>query len=83
MKKIILGLALAAAVATPAMAEIKRGAYLYDANGRKVGQITRVLESGSLWVIYGGEVKTVPAATVSEANGKATTTLTVSDVRKL
>lgn len=83
MKKIILGLALAAAVAAPAFAAVKKGAYLYDANGRKVGQITRVLDSGSLWVIYGGEVKTVPAATVSEADGKATTTLTVADVRKL
>lgn len=81
MKKILLGLALSALVAAPAMADVKKGAYLYDANGRKVGQIDRVLESGAVWVIFGGKVVTVP--TVSDVNGKATTTLTISDLRKL
>lgn len=83
MKKILLGLALSALVAAPAMAEVRKGAYLYDANGRKVGQIDRVFESGALWVIQGGEIKTIPAGTVSDVNGKATTTLTLADVRKL
>lgn len=83
MKKLLLGLALAATVVSPALAEIRKGAYLYDANGRRVGQIDRVLSSGDLWVIHGSEIKTVPAATISETDGKATTSLTVADIRKL
>jgi len=83
MKKLILALALAAAAVSPAMAEIKKGGYLFDVDGRRIGQIDRVLENGNVWVIYGGEIKTVPAASVSEVNGKATTSLKRADIRKL
>jgi hypothetical protein len=83
MKKLILGLALAVAAVSPALAEIKKGAFLFDAEGRRIGQIDRVLSNGNLWVIYGGEIKTVPADTVSEVNGKATTSLKRAEIRKL
>ena len=83
MKKFLIGLSLAVMVATPAMAEVKKGAMLYDADGRRLGRIDRVHSNGAVWLIYNGEVKTIPGATISEVDGKVTTTLKAVEVRKL
>lgn len=91
--RILPSLALALALATPAVAadtsgstqeiSAKRGQSLYDVNGRKVGEVIRVLADGSVKVIYDQRAVTVSGTTLSTADGKLKTSLTWTDLRKL
>jgi hypothetical protein len=83
MKKFAIGLLLAVAAATPALAEVKSGATLFDVDGHRLGKIDRVLEDGTVRTIVGTKMVRIPGSTVKDVDGKATTTMTKAQVRKL
>jgi outer membrane scaffolding protein for murein synthesis (MipA/OmpV family) len=56
------------------------GQTLYGANGNRVAAIYRVAADGRVQVILDGRLITVPGSTLSEVNGKVTTSLTKSDL---
>lgn len=72
----------AAAEEVAAPVEVNRGTMLYSANGGRIASIYRVTEDGSPQVILNGRLITVPAATLSEQNGKITTSLSKRDVSR-
>ena len=85
MKKSVLVLVMMAsalsAVAADAVAEA--GKMLLGADGVRLGAVYRVTSDGSAQLIVDGKMVTVPAATLSVVDGKLTTSLSKSDVRKL
>ena len=95
MKKfaIVLGAALLSAGLAPAVAmadeaaasatvEVKRGDMVYTADGKRLGNVYRVSAAGDAQLIYRAKMITVPASTLSVTEGKLTTSLTLSEVRK-
>ncbi|MFZ4688016.1 MAG: hypothetical protein ACOYLS_02140 [Polymorphobacter sp.] len=84
----ILMIALLTMAATPTVAQTtaeapKSGQVLFAANNARVGVIDRVLADGSVRVIIGEKLVTIPGATISFVQGKPTTSLTKTEVRKL
>ncbi len=67
-----------ATAATAAVAE--KGKMLTAANGARLGSVYRVNPDGSAQIIIDGKLVTVPANTLSVANGKLVTSLTKSEV---
>jgi hypothetical protein len=91
MKKLLvlclLGMAVAqvpamsqAATAASAAAE---GAQLFSEDGHRLGAVYKVTDDGSARLIVDGKMVTIPAATLSDVNGKLTTTLTKIRVYEL
>lgn len=71
----------AATAATAAVAE--KGKMLTSANGARLGAVYRVGADGSAQIIIDGKLVTVPANTLSIADGKLVTSLTKSEVLAL
>lgn len=69
--------------ATPPAASAVAGKYLYDADGRNLGSIYKVTASGSAQIILDDRQITIPASTISLADGKLTTSLTKREIRNL
>lgn len=92
MKKIALATGLATALLVfgqPAAAQVGSGTssvavgtgkQLFDSTGRKVGAIYRVTADGNPQVILNGKLVTIPASTLSNVNGKITTSLSKADL---
>jgi hypothetical protein len=76
-------LALFAAAAPQTAEAPKPGKYLTQADGRQIARIQRVLADGSVVVIVGEKYVTVPAATVSVKDGKASTTMTQREIARM
>ena len=70
----------AAASAAPTAAVAEKGKMLVAANGARLGAVYRVGPDGSAQIIIDGKLVTVPANTISIADGKLTTSLTKSEV---
>lgn len=87
----ILASAIAAAVPAAAFAEdaaaatvqATRGAMLYSADGKRLGNVYRVTAQGDAQLIYRGRLITVAVSTLSQANGKLSTSLSQADVNAL
>jgi hypothetical protein len=62
--------------------ELRAGTMLYASNGSRLASVYRVTESGDPQVIMNGRLVTVPAATISDVDGKVTTSLSKRDVAK-
>lgn len=77
----VLPVAGHAAEAAPASAAA--GKMLYGAEGSRVAAIYRVTQSGQVQIILEGKLVTVPAASLSEADGKLVTKLSKAELRKL
>jgi hypothetical protein len=60
-----------------------KGTMLMSSNGSRLGQVYRVTVDGSTQIIIDGKMVTVPAGTLSNANGKLTTSLSKSEVLAL
>ena len=58
----------------------EKGKMLVAANGARLGAVYRVGPDGSAQIIIDGKLVTVPANTISIADGKLTTSLTKSEV---
>lgn len=72
-----------AAKTAPATAIAAPGKALVAANGAHLGEVYRVGPDGSPQIILDGKLVTVPAITLSNVDGKLTTSLTKSEVRAL
>ncbi|MCW1431193.1 hypothetical protein [Novosphingobium sp. JCM 18896] len=55
---------------------VNAGKMLYSSNGQRVAAIYRVTADGNPQIILNGKLVTVPASTLSDVNGKVTTSLT-------
>lgn len=62
---------------------VTAGKMLYGANNARVASIYRVTPEGAPQVILNGRLVTVPATTLSEVDGKVTTTLTRVELSRL
>jgi hypothetical protein len=60
-----------------------KGSMLISANGSRLAQVYRVGADGAVQIIIDGKMVTVPAASLSMAGGKLTTSLTKSEVLAL
>jgi hypothetical protein len=69
---------LAADKATTSVA--RSGQMLYDSTGHRVASVNRITQNGDVQVILNGQLVTVPASTLSQANGKLTTSLTKAEI---
>lgn len=86
MRKSVVALAMGAFISLSAIAQeavATEGKMLVASNGARLGAVYRVTDDGSAQVIIDGKMVTVPASTLSVVDGKLTTTLSKSDVRKL
>lgn len=86
MRKSVVALAMGAFISLSALAQeavATEGKMLVASNGARLGAVYRVTDDGSAQVIIDGKMVTVPAATLSVVEGKLTTTLSKSEVRKL
>jgi hypothetical protein len=91
VKKLVV-LMMVAFASVPAMAQegaapqagvATEGKMLVAANGARLGAVYRVASDGSAQLIVDGKMVTVPVNTLSVVDGKLTTTLSKSDIRKL
>jgi len=69
------------AAGTAAVAE--KGKVLMSSNGARLGTVYRVGPDGSVQIIIDGKMVTVPASTLSNVDGKLTTSLSKSEVLAL
>jgi hypothetical protein len=88
----VMACALAAATAAAqdgsspagaAAAVASKGQMVVAANGARLGTVYRVNADGSAQIIIDGKMVTIPAATLSTANGRLTTSLSKSEVSDL
>ena len=70
----------AAADEVAAPAEISTGAMLYGSDGRRIGRVYRVDANGNPQIILNNKMVTVPVSTVSEADGKLSSSLSKKEV---
>jgi hypothetical protein len=71
--------------AKPAATAVKArsGQMLYAADGARIVTVNRVAADGAAQVILDGKLITIPADTLAVVDGKLTTTLSKSDLRRL
>ena len=60
-----------------------KGKMLVAANGARLGPVYRVGADGSAQIFIDGKLVSIPVATLSEANGRWTTSLSKSEVLAL
>lgn len=87
MKKSLLAAVVLAAISVSASAadtaapvKVSAGKMLYAANGGRIASVYRVNGDGSVQLILDGSMRTVPASTLSMADGKLTTSLSKAEV---
>jgi hypothetical protein len=72
-----------AETSTAAQTAPVKGELLLASNGSRLGTVYRVGADGSAQIIIDGRMVSVPASTLSVANGKVTTSLSKSEVLAL
>jgi hypothetical protein len=60
----------------------RSGQMLYDSTGHRVASVNRVMQNGDVQVILNGRLVTIPASSLSQADGKLTTSLSKADIGK-
>lgn len=70
----------AATEATAPAVAVTTGKMIYGANGQRIAAVYRVTATGLVQVIIDGKLITVPSSSLSDVNGKITTTLTKSEL---
>jgi len=88
MKKTLLAVLVCSLVTLTAAAQggdagAMKGKMLTAANGARLGQVFRVNADGSVEMIIGGKLVSIPAATLSSADGKLSTSLSKNEVLAL
>lgn len=72
------------AAAIPASAvEVERKDRLFDATGASVAKVSRVESDGDILVIYKGQLRRIKADTLSMKEGKLTTSMTRTEIRRI
>ena len=69
-----------AATEASAPVSVTAGKTLFSATGSRIAAVYRVDSQGRVQVILDGKLITVPASTLSEVNGKVTTSLTKAEL---
>jgi len=59
---------------------VNAGKMLYSSDGHRIAAVYRVTSEGNPQVILNGKLVTVPASTLSEVNGKVTTSLSKTEL---
>jgi hypothetical protein len=72
----------AAETAPAAPVNVVAGKALYGANGSRIASVYRVSADGRVQIILDGKLITVPSSTLSEVDGKVTTSLTKSELAR-
>jgi hypothetical protein len=67
---------------SPALAA-ERNDRLFDAEGASVAKISRVAADGDVLVIYKGKIRRIQAETLTDSDGKLTTSMTRKEIRRL
>ena len=83
MKKIVVLGVLAALVSAPLAAQtaaIVAGKPLYTSDGKRVGIVYRVTSDGTAQLILNGKLVSIPATSITAADGKFQTSLTKKDL---
>lgn len=76
MKRLIPLMILGSVIASPALAGgAEKGQMLLDNGGARLGVVYKVTADGSAQIILDGKLITVPATTLSQSDGKLTTSL--------
>ena len=86
MKKSVLVVLLSAFAALPAVAQSAAPAkreMVYDATGRRLAPVDRITSDGSVEIIIDDKEVTIPASTLTVADGKVTTSLSKPQVIEL
>jgi hypothetical protein len=89
MRKSTWVVALACAVATltaaaqTATTAAEKGKIVVSSNGSRLGTVYRVGPDGSAQIIIDGKLVSIPASTLSNVDGKLTTSLSKSEVLAL
>lgn len=73
----------AATDAAAAPVAVSAGKMIYGSNGQRIAAAYRVTQDGTVQVILNGKLVNIPASTLSEANGKISTTLTKAELGRL
>lgn len=73
----------AATDAAAAPVSVSAGRMIYGGNGQRIAAAYRVTADGTVQVILNGKLVNIPASTLSEANGKVSTTLTKAELGRL
>lgn len=63
-------------------ADAERNDRLYDASGASVAKVNRVNDNGDILIIYKGKVRMIAASTLSNTDGKLTTSMTKMEIRR-
>lgn len=61
---------------------VEAGKMIYGPNGQRIAAAYRVTKEGNVQAILNGKLVSIPAATLSEVDGKITTSLTRSQVAR-
>jgi hypothetical protein len=69
-----------AATQSAAPVNVVAGKTLYSANGNRIATVYRVSAEGRVQVILDGKLITVPSSSLSEVDGKPTTSLTKAEL---
>ncbi len=72
----------AAAEAAASPVSVSAGRMIYGSNGQRIAAAYRVTANGTVQVILNGKLVNIPASTLSEANGKVSTTLTKAELAR-
>jgi hypothetical protein len=59
---------------------VNAGKMLYGSNGQRIAAVYRVTAEGNPQVILNGKLVTVPASTLTDVNGKITTSLSKQEL---
>ena len=70
-----------ASVAANALA-VNAGKMIYDTDGKRIAPIYRVTASGDVQIILSARLVTIPAASLSDVNGKVTTSIDKSALNR-
>jgi hypothetical protein len=73
----------AATDASSAPVAVTAGKMIYGGNGARIAPAYRVTADGTVQVILNGKLVNIPASTLSDANGKVSTSLTKAELGRL
>lgn len=73
----------ATADAAAAPVAVSAGKMIYGGNGQRIAPAYRVTADGTVQVILNGKLVNIPASTLSDAEGKVSTTLTKAELSRL
>jgi hypothetical protein len=74
------GVFVTTAKAADAQVVAEKGKMLYATGGKRLGAVYNVTADGSAQVIVNGKLVTIPASTISAANGKLETSMARNEV---